>query len=130
MSNYKSPDRDKIRYELVATDGDCAAGGMGDTNSRLPVRNKHLPLVMEFLRSDLEITLACASEVLTGRLDASTWDRNLRDKHNLLAGALLDLDVLKHKWHLRTSWRLSECLNEYESLPDYCKRSGIEATAQ
>ena len=121
MSTYKSPDRNKIRFELVATDGDCGPNGMSDVADRRPVRNKHLPLVMEFLRAALETTLQSATQCLTGRIDAGSWDRQLMDKYNYLGGALIDLNVFKHKWHLRTSWRLAECIVEYDTASEYHK---------
>jgi hypothetical protein len=117
MGEHQSKNRNHILYELVAISGDCSATGMGDTASRLPVRNKHLIVVAEFLRVDLELTIQSATK--RGKLP----DKALFEHFWALSGALLDLDIFKHKWHARTSWFLQELSEEYESLPAYIKAS-------
>jgi hypothetical protein len=111
-TEYMSASRNKIRYELVATDGDCSNHGMGDTNDRLPVRNKYLSIVAEYLRIDLEHTLACA-------LEDDLPSTELYKQYWRLSADMLDLGIFEHKWHTRTSWRLAELADEYDNVPCY-----------
>jgi len=96
-----------MNYCLVATSGDCAAGGLSKNNSfiPLPADGSFFSLVKSYLRNQLEQDFE-NREMPIGKIT----DRfcKLRDEHHDLGNALIECKIFKHKWHKRTSWILAE----------------------
>lgn len=92
----------KIQHCLVAKSGDCAAGGLGDSNDVLPFDDKHKQSICEFLYAQLDWQIHA-------QYYASMWDNAGREKLDRLhaSGAILThAGVFQHKWHERTQWEL------------------------
>ncbi len=91
-----------INYGLLAISGDCSARGMSDKADFIRLSNKHLNLVKEYLRNQLELQLYSMSN------DIDEAFRKLVDEHHYLGNKLIDVGVFEHKWHKRTNWVLEE----------------------
>ena len=90
-----------MNYCLVATSGDCAAGGLSENNTfiPLPTDGSFFSLVKSYLRNQLEQDFE-SSEMPIGKIT----DRFCKLRGN----ALIECKIFKHKWHKRTDWILAE----------------------
>ena len=99
-------------YYLLAVSGDCSSTGMTDKAEVLPVPAKHLDAIGDYLRNQLEISLASAAITCVEELQSSKFVR-LVDEHHEMGNKLIEDGVFHHKWHKRTKWALTPS----EALP-------------
>jgi len=90
-------------YCLLAVDGDCSAGAMGDKNSALPVQKRHMQFVAAFLKASLEWDIGSALDDIDYFGPNKRWE-TLKET----SWQLRKLGVFHHKWHVRTRWILVE----------------------
>ena len=86
---------------LVAISGDCAAGGLGSANEVLPFDDKHMGIVVDYLRAQFEFFTHCHVKGHTGEVAA------LYTKLSDAVLALQSAGVFHHKYHARTQWELA-----------------------
>ena len=94
---------------LIALSGDCAKGGMGNSNEVLPFRPEHNSLVKTFLKAQLAYDMHLAlNRYSSNGLDFESPKTKTAYENEAAAGrALIDAGVFHHKYHQRTTWELA-----------------------
>jgi len=80
------------KYFLKAISGDCSAGGLSDKGDIIPIKDKHLNIVREYLTA-------------SNTFYYTENHKNLLEMNDL-GNQLIDLGIFEHKWHKRTEWIL------------------------
>tara|TARA_R110000782_G_scaffold102917_1_gene190374 strand:- start:10 stop:288 length:279 start_codon:yes stop_codon:yes gene_type:complete len=88
------------KYFLKAISGDCSAGGLSDKGDIIPIKDKHLNIVREYL------TASNTFYNIVDHLAGITATKELVEMNNL-GNQLIDLGIFEHKWHKRTEWILT-----------------------
>ena len=87
---------------LVAKDGDCSNGAMGNSNDAILVEKKHYELVKRYLHAQLSFEMGVSISATKGKL----CSQDVIDKYWDLLEQLSDANIFKHKYHCRTFWVL------------------------
>ena len=91
-------------HALISISGDCAAGGMGETDEVIPFKPNHRPLIKEFLNAQLAWDIQIHLDY--GKFD-SKKTRGVLDHLNDCYAKLMLAHIFQHKFHCRTTWRLA-----------------------
>jgi len=101
---------------LLAVSGDCSKDGISDKPTFIPV-DTHRPtyhLIKKFLRNQTERSLFLygSNAFKTPIQKWTAYERQrfgkLVEVHFRLGKELMDAEVFKHKYHVRTEWILKE----------------------
>jgi len=87
---------------LVATSGDCSKEGMSSYNEAIPFQNQQIKLVKKFIKAQNDLELAymfCEY--------GTSSSRKASNKFYDAFAELKDLGIFEHKWHSRTSWKVT-----------------------
>jgi hypothetical protein len=87
---------------LVAISGDCSKEGMCSYNEAIPFQNQHIKLVKKFLKAQNDLELAfmfCEYGTASSRKSTNKFYDAFAE--------LRDLGIFEHKWHGRTSWKVT-----------------------
>lgn len=99
----------EYKYGLLATSGDCAKGGMGNTSDCIIISGtKNNDLIRSYLEASQQVEIL---STIYNRDPGNSNDKEYYDairKENDLGNQMIDAGVFKHKWHKRTSWILVE----------------------
>ena len=87
---------------LVAKDGDCSNGAMGNSNDAILVEKKHYELVKRYLHAQLSFEMGVSIFATKGKL----CSQDVIDKYWDLLEELSEVNIFKHKYHCRTFWVL------------------------
>ena len=92
---------------LLATDGDCSARGMGDTNEAILIPPHLRDIVANFLRAQTEYEI----EIYLSDVTAGDGFSNFR----AATQEMRSHGIFKNKYHCRTSWTLmnGDCLSNH-----------------
>ena len=100
---------------LVAIEGDCSSGGMSDFNEVLPIELEHKEIVQEYLSSEVDYNIRVwfgwREARASGKredIDRYWKERTAFERQDKAKQALFDAGILRHKYHFRTTWELSE----------------------
>ena len=91
-------------YCIYAISGDCAPNGMGKKGDMIPVaRTEWFPHIKRMLKAAIDWEFATLEPGFQ-----YTHDDPAYIEHRDAVENCLDLGIIHHKWHTRTTWALGE----------------------
>tara|TARA_Y100000310_G_scaffold192327_1_gene192281 strand:+ start:51 stop:398 length:348 start_codon:yes stop_codon:yes gene_type:complete len=95
----------KMKVFLVASDGDCAAGGLSNTNDAILIEKKHYEMIKSFMKAQ--------NDYLTESAMMERWEectgpafREICERYWNVMERMTEAGIFKHKYHARTFWEL------------------------
>ena len=90
---------------LVANEGDCAAGGLGNTNDIIEIKKENFELIKNFMAIQNEyITESAMMESLDDCLNNTFIE--IMNRYWSIMDKMMEKEIFKHKYHTRTLWVL------------------------
>ena len=100
--------KQQFEIGLLATGGDCAAGGMGEHPDYIPIHKEDFPIVRKYLESQFNEQMECWDSFFKTKKDFTKKYVNAIRKNSDLGNELIDRGIFHHKWHKRTHWEICE----------------------